>query len=153
LLVVALGGSADLLLANYQYRGVERRLGKWIYGEIGPAHVLVGPAGLTTSVSYYAQSLCGPTFPLDPTDEAVTEAVEQAHPDLVVLLVTNHMQSERFAALIDRIQKQGLKRTDPGRLPPGCERMHVLIRGRVPSPTAQKRDLTARAGPAGTPPR
>ena len=146
LLVVALGGASDLLLANYNYRGVERRLGQWICQEVGPSHAIVGPDGLTRSVSYYAQAQCGPMFPLDPTDEAIAEAFEKAKPDILLLLVTSHMQPDRFATLIDRFEKQGMKRTDPGRLPAGCERMQVLVRAQEKAGKGDRSNLCEAPG-------
>ncbi len=141
------GGVYDVLARDYSLRDAELRLAAWVRREVGPAPRLVGPPGMTATISHYAQGRYS-IFPMEADDAAIAAMVRQCKPDVLLLFSTKQPTGERYAPLIDRMKQLRLRQVDASQLPPGCEKVCVLVRERVePLERVATTGLSGRAGP------
>ncbi|MGQ9576853.1 MAG: glycosyltransferase family 39 protein [Thermoguttaceae bacterium] len=132
LAAVCLLGVADAMTCNSEYFAFRRRaaaVAGWLRQHGPSAPMLVGPAGVTQIVGYYAQARDFRTFRLDNQDQSlVVEMVDYFRPDVVLLHPCRGMDRLACANLIERIKPLGLDQVDPIGASQGPDPMFVLVR-------------------------
>jgi hypothetical protein len=129
--VVAMIGLGDAMLGSgpyFEMRQMSADVGRWVDCEFPARPVLVGPVGITTIASYYAEGTPFRAFRWEADDAAILALVEETHAGVVLLRPTKQLTAERCDALIHRMKPLGLLPVDPAALPSTHGDMHVLVR-------------------------
>jgi hypothetical protein len=122
-LVLPLG---ELASKGYAHRGVEADLGHWLRSQFGPQRTLVGPAGVTHAVSYYADARCV-VFPFEADAATVSSMVKRYRPDIVLLRPSRRIAAEEWDPLLARLRRLGFAEACPNPLPDGYRSLRVLV--------------------------
>jgi hypothetical protein len=142
LAVVAALGVGDAMTCNESYFSLRTRaalLGNWLRDRGASPRMLVGPAGITQIVGYYAQGQDCQSFRLDNEDPSVVVAmVESLQPDVLLLHPTRGMPKNRCESLVETLKPLGLERVDPVGASEGREPLFVLLRGAAVSRVARR---------------
>jgi len=133
LALIAAVGVAVAMTANRPYfatRKLAVELGRWLQASPWPAPTLVGPAGMTPIVSFYAQKGRYEIFRLDTGDESIIRGmVEQHRPEVLLLRPTKRMDAERCSQLVAQMKTRGFAQVDPVPRPERSDSLAVLVRG------------------------
>jgi len=130
--VVAVIGLTDAMTSNGKYfetRRMAADLGCWVRNEYPTSPAIVGPAGITPIISFYANSSPYQTFRLEAGDRSILTMVKRSRAAVVLLQSARQLTDERCAALVARLEKAGLEPVDRSVLPTTCTDVYVLVRG------------------------
>jgi hypothetical protein len=135
IVVVAVVGIASAMLSNRCYfasRKLAVELGHWVQKAPWTAPMVVGPAGLTPIMGFYADKGRYELFRTDTADAAaIAELVQRYHPDLLLLRPTRRMNAVRCDELAAQMKSQGFTEVDPVPRPAGSDPLVVLVRGQA----------------------
>jgi hypothetical protein len=150
LAAVCLLGVGDAMTCNRSYFALRQRavlVGHWLQERAARPPTLVGPAGITQVVGYYAQGGDLRTFRLDNDDPLlVVEMVSRFRPDVLLLHPTRGMRNGGCESLVARMRPLGLEPADLAHVSEGPEPLYVLARGSGDRVQATE---PGRVGPAG----
>ena len=126
LLLFCIFSLANVYSCDYRQRVVNAELGRWVHNEFGPSPALLGPAGVTQVVAYYA---CGRYELLDPkeNDGNLDDLLRQGPFD-VVLLPDKRETLPGDADLLRRMTALGYAPIDDQSFSDRLRNMLVLVR-------------------------
>ena len=124
------GGLAlgNVAVCDYRDRAVEAELGRWANSEFGPSPALLGPAGTTQVVAYYARGRYALFDPKE-NDRAIEGMIRQGSFDMVLLPGAADALQGR-PDLLRQAAGLGYGPIDDGRFPHKLRNMAVLVRRR-----------------------
>lgn len=133
IVVVAAIGIASAMTSNRCYfasRKLAVDLGRWVQQAPWTAPMMVGPAGLTPIMGFYAEKGRYELFRNDTADAAeIAGLVQRYHPDLLLLRPTKRMNALRCEELASQLKLQGFTEVDPVPRPAGSDPVVLLVRG------------------------
>jgi hypothetical protein len=135
ILLVIVVGVASAMTSNRCYfasRKLAVELGRWVQQGPWTAPMVVGPAGLTPIMGFYADKGRYELFRTDTADAAaIAGLVHRCHPDILLLRPTKRMNAVRCEELAAQMKPQGFTEVDPVPRPAGSDPVVVLVRERA----------------------
>jgi hypothetical protein len=132
--LVVVVGVASAMTSNRCYfasRKLAVELGRWIQQAPWTAPMVVGPAGLTPIIGFYADKGRYELFRTDTADApAIAGLVKRYRPDLLLLRPTKQMNAVRCEELAAQMKAQGFTEVDPVPRPARSDPLTVLVRRR-----------------------
>lgn len=130
--VVVVVSVAAAMSSNRSYfasRELAMELGRWVQRGPWTAPLLVGPAGITPIMSFYAKKGRCESFRIDTADASTVDGlVQRYHPDVVLLHATKRMDATRCEELAAKMKTQGFTEVDPVPRPARSDPLIVLVR-------------------------
>ena len=150
ILVVDVSSAMRSNRSYFASRRLAVNLGHWVRETPWKTPMIVGPAGMTPIMTFYAGKGRCQLFRHDTADAPAIEGlIQRYHPDLVLLQITKRMNAANCEELAARFKAQGFLEVDPVSRPVGSDPVVVLVRGQKAAPlVAHGKDASEKKAPA-----